>query len=438
MANDFYAERFITERWPYDDQTIRYVRSATGSDNNDGLTPGTAWQTLEKGLESFAIAGVNKSWVLDLAGTFTGANTLNLGGTQLAGIDADLDVAATGPDNFIAYSSCQLRASLDEVVPAINITGTALQPTTGFYILTVSNALVAGAHEGQILAGTGLLEWARIIRNTVNTITVAVSLSNPSTWTAPAIYQEGATISYGDAGNFFEQATYLITLCDWSFSGIAFTSNGAAKDSAINVISNATTFFQGCSFRGLYLQGGSGLVTFDTCDVYDKLYGHDGSSVLWRNSTFRDLGYRCHGANTNGNNSWIDCAFTGGLDPFGEGNVESTFYFNLTRCWFDDSADDAIHVLFGNTRLVDVRIENTAGDCIEVANPSVRLTCTDVDGTTGNLGVGIRALRGAYVTVDGATSVTGALGDLSIGDVGIVTYAALPIVDLGQLVRVSL
>lgn len=440
MSKDFDADRYITKRWPYGDQSIRYVNATTGNDANDGLTPATAWQTLDKGLSSFAIAAVDKSWVLDLTGTFTITNTLNLGGTMLAGLNYDLDLAATGPSNFISKSSCQLRATPTAVVTPIGITGSSTQATTGLYTINVSNVLVAGAHAGQMLLGAGLAEWARIIDNGVGSITVATT-TNPSTWTAPVgIYTEGATISAGDAANFFEGATYLVALCDWAFTGIAFTSNAGAKFAALEVIANAPIYFTQCSFDGLYMRGGPGYVTFDACDFYSsggggaQGYNHDGSTVIVRQSTFRDLEFLCHGSSDSGNNSFIQCGFIDGLLPFGGGNVESQFSFSMNQCFFDGFASDAIHALFGNSRIQNTRIENTTGDAIQTEN--CLLTVTNVDGTTGNTAYGIRILNGAQVNVDAGTSVTGASGDILLGDAGAIAYAAVPAVDLGQLVRV--
>lgn len=442
MAKDFDADRYITKRWPYNDQSVRYVNATTGNDANDGLTPATAWQTLEKGLASFAIAGVNKSWVLDITGTFTGANTLNIGGTMLAGLNYDLDLAATGPDNFISRSSCQIRSSPMVVIDPITISGGSAQATTGLRIVNVTNVLVAGAHVGQMLLGSGLAEWARIIDNTVNTITIATT-TDPAGWTGPVgIYTEGATIEYGDAANFFEGATYLVALCDWAFTGIAFTSNAGAKYAAFEVIANAPVYFTQCSFDGIYLRGGPGYATFDCCDFYSsggggaQGYNHDGSSVIVRQSTFRDLEFLCHGSSDSGNNSFIQCGFAGGLLPFGGGNVESRFSFGMNQCYFDGFTNDAIHVLFGNTRIQNTLIENTTGDAIQVENSSVKLRLDNVDGSTGNSAYGIRILNGAQVDVDAATSVTGASGDILLGDAGAITYAAVPAVDLGQLVRV--
>lgn len=440
MSKDFFADRFITKRWPYGDQSIRYVNSTTGSDSNDGLTPGTAWLTLDKGLTSFAIAAEGKSWILDLTGTFTIADTLNIGGTMLAGLNYDLDLAATGPSNFISKSSCQLRATPTAVVTPITITLSTPQATTGLYTITVTNVLVAGAHVGQMLLGSGLAEWARIIDNGVGTITVTTA-TDPATWTADiGIYTEGATIAAGDAANFFEGATYLIGLCDWAFTNIAFTSNGGSKYVALEIIAHAPLYFTQCSFDGIYLRGGAGYVTFDCCDFYSsggagsQGYNHDGSSVIIRQSTFRDLEFLCHGSSDSGNNSYIQCGFAGGTLPFGGGNVESRFTFDVNQCYFDGFAADAIHALFGNCRVRNTLIENTTGDAIQAEN--CLLTVTNVDGSTGNTAYGIRILNGAQVNVDAGTSVTGASGDILLGDAGAVAYAAVPAVDLGQLVRV--
>lgn len=432
MAKDFDADRYITKRWTVNETNVRYVRSATGSDANDGLTPATAWATLEKGLTSFAIAAVNESWVLDIAGTFSGSETLNIGGTQLGGLNNNLDLAATGPDNFLAYSHGQIRAALSEVIAPITISGSSAQATTGLYTINVTNVLVAGAHVGQILAAEGLVEYARITANGVGTITVSTT-TDPSTWTGTVgIYEEGATITYSDAVSY-NQSVQLIALMDWFFTGINFEVPDPALVS-MSCIANAPIYFQLCKFNGIYLSGPE-TTTFDACDI-NAFYTHDGAGVLTRNSTFRDVEFLCHGASASGTNDWTQCVFLDGVSPFGAGNVESVFYFNLTNCFFDGFATDTIHALFGNSRMTDCLITNTAGDAIETNGPNVRLDLNNVDGSTGNTGVGIRILNGSQVDVDAATSVTGAGGDISLGDAGVIAYAAVPAVDLGQLVRI--
>lgn len=88
MSKDFLADRYITKRWAFGDQVVKYVRSVTGND----LNPGTVllpWATLEHALASFAIAAVNHQWVIDLGsgdGTVAvfadATGPLNLGGTM--------------------------------------------------------------------------------------------------------------------------------------------------------------------------------------------------------------------------------------------------------------------------------------------------------------------------------------------------------------------
>lgn len=427
----FGAERYLTRRWPYNDQSIRYVRSATGNDNNDGLTPATAWQTLDRGLQSFAIAGVNKIWTLDIAGTFADATRpLNIGGTMLGGLDSDLDFLATAPGNFIGRNHCQLVSEPVAVLSPLTITLAAAGATTGLYTITVAEVLVPGAHAGQILIGDGLVEYARILSNTANQIFVMTRV-NPTTWTAPVgIFQAGATIQYGDPGNFFEQATYLIALTDWFFSGISFQSTADSKQSSLNIIANAPIFFQMCDFAGIYLQGGSDLVTFDACDVHDHFFGHDGPALAYRTSTIRNLGFRFHGSSASGNTTFSDLGVTGCTNALGAGNSESRYSFAVVSGHFEGNADDAINCRFGNNSITNTLLQANGKDGLLATGPSTLVRMTNVDGTL-NAGHGVLVRNGAQVDADAATTVTGGVGDISVGAAGTFAWAALPVVDLG-------
>lgn len=428
-----YAERHTTKRWPLNDRVVRYVRAVGGDDEDDGLTPDTAWATLKKGLESFAIAGVNRSWILDIAGTFSDSDPLNIGGASLGGINSNLDFGATGPNNFFSYTHGQIRSAPVVVVTPITITGTSTQATTGFYIVNVSNTLVAGAHEGRMLLGQGVVEWARIVANTTNSITIC-STTNPNGWAGPiGIYEEGATASFGNASDA-NSGVQIIAQMDWTISGVSFTKPSAGHVSVL-CTANAPVTFQMCKLQGLFLFGNSNYTTIDVCDIYDGFFTQDGASVLSRNSVYRDLNYLCHGAGSTGTNDWIECAFLRGVNPFGGGNAESCFYFNLSNCFFDDFAGVSVAAKFGNSTMTNVLIENSGGDCVQTDGP-VKLVMNNVDGATGNAGVGVRAQNGSQVDVSAATSVTGAGGDVVVGSLGTFAYGNLPQTDPTQLVRV--
>ena len=64
------------------------------------------------------------------------------------------------------------------------------------------------------------------------------------------------------------------------------------------------------------------------------------------------------------------------------------------------------------------------------------VTMTNVAGTNGGA-YGVQLSDGAQLINSGGNAVTGATNDLDVGDAGAFAWSDVPIVDLGQLCRVS-
>lgn len=451
MSKDVFADRFTSLRWPYQSQVVRYVRSVTGSDLNDGASPATAWQTLEHALQSFAIVGVNHQWVIDLgsgvadtAGVFATPNALNLGGVMLGGINFSLDFAATGPDNFASHAMCQIRSSPIQVADPgpgplgpLTITGSVADPTTLRRTITVAENLTAGAHVGRLLLGSGLGEWTRIVSNTLHDIVCTTSV-DPATFTAPVtIYEEGAIIRSGDPAEVFEQAAYLMNLSEWQFTGIAFESTADSKSDALSVYANAPLTFWMCKFAGLTMWNGPGNIIAEACDVHDHFWGHNGAECQWANSLFRSTAPRFHGSSPSGTNSFTDCTMVGLGEAVGFGNVASRWSAHLDRCDVSGSAGDGVRFSFGNSRITNSNVHNNGKDAV-YAEKHAWVDMNTVIGAA-NAGVGLRAESGAQVDANACT-VTGGGGDIILGAAGVIAWGAVPATDVGapipQFVRV--
>lgn len=438
MAKPFDAERYLTRRWAYGTAALIYYVRPGGSDTNDGLTPATAFATLERALHFMAISDVNLPVVIDVTG-MTGANAisgnsvLNLGGNTLGGLSFDLDLAATSPNNFFSRQSHQIRSDL-ALVQGLTVTGSAFNATTGLLTLTVSDALVANALRGKFAVGSVLGEYGCIRSNTggagPNTIQVAniIGLTNPV-----GAYEPGATLRFGDAANFFEQAIYLNALSDWSLQGLFIESNGP-KATAINIWPNAPVYLTLCDVAGMSVRSGSGQVVIDGSYIHDQTFAQDGGSISAAQSYFRSLSFLCHGSGDAGLNEWIGVMFEG-CTPFGGGNVESNCSFEVQNAQFDGALTNAVQALFGVSRLRNTIIQNSGASGVVARNP-VALTLDNVQGT-GNVGYGLEAYYGAIVRNAGATAITGTLNDVVVGAVGAATWAGTPITDADQLVRVG-
>lgn len=413
-------------------QEIRYLRPG-GDNGNDGLTPATAWagdlDGLKQAIEWLASGAYALSQIIDITGcTVSAAEELFLGGANLGSLNYNLDFSGTGPSNFLALSSFQLRAEPTPVLAGLNITGVAQDAASRLYTATVSNVLVANAHIGQMVLGEVPGEWARVVSNTANTLLLTTS-TNPQGWTNPGIYTEGATLTLGDPAAFFGNAVSFLANGDWFMSGIRFESTGGSKNSAVYAITNAPVFWQMCAFEGHYLAGGTAPSFMDCCFIDGGTWGIDGGQLTMRQCFVNAATPSFHGAGGTGNSDAIDCYFNALPAPYGGGNVESAFYAHLDNVHFNACTAGAVQFSFGNSRITDARFENTTGDCV-IVEKKCHALMSNVQGTTGNTGYGCRIRNGAQVDVSGTMSVSGALGNRIVGGNAVGVWATLPETDV--------
>lgn len=434
MAKPLNADRYLTRRWPYGSTEIVYYVRPGGDDDNNGLTELTAFATLERALHFMSIAEVNQSVIVDITGmTINATSVLNIGGTTLGGVNNDLDVTATSPNNFFSRRHRQIRAEL-QLSQALTVTGSSFDATSGILTLTVSTALVANALRGLFAVGAGLGEYGVIRSNTggagPNTIEVCntVGLSNPV-----GAYTTGATMTFGDPANFFEQAIYLQALCDWTIQGITITSNGP-KATAIGVLGCTSVSLTLCDIAGIQIAG-RGPTVIDSCLVRDETYAQDGGGVRATQSLFRALNFLCHGNGGDGLNEFVASCFDANNDPFGGGNVESQFNFYVASCEFANNVGGAIQAIGGVSRVQDTVIENNGGSGV-TAQDGATVTLDNVQGS-GNVGYGAVVRYGAQIKRENASAVTGTLDDIFVGTVGAAGWGDIPITDLDELARIG-
>lgn len=443
-TGDVAIDRLITQPWPYGTAPLVFYVRPAGNDANNGTSALTAFATLGRALREMNLYSVNQPVIIDVTGmtgasAISGDEVLNLGGTNLGGISFDLDLTATAPNNFFSRRHRQIRSELS-LVQALTVTGSAFNATTGLLTLTVSDALVANALRGLFAVGSVLGEYGCIKSNSggagPNTIEVAniVGLTNPV-----GAYAPGATLTFGDAANFFEQAIYLEAMCDWTLQGLTISSNGP-KDVALSIWPNAAVDVVLCDLLGVEINAGGGHVTLDACYVHGELFSHDGATLTVTQSFFRDMSFLCHGSGGSGLNEWIGNMIQL-AGSFGGGNLESNYSFEMQSCQVEDGVDEGIHILFGTSRVRDVRVLNCLKSGIKV-DGQVTAVLDNVQGS-GNTGYGVEATHGAAVQPLVTTAVTGTTNDVFLGDLGAITWAAIAaspggaVTDLGQLVRVG-
>lgn len=440
--SDHAIQRLINTRWPAKTaETVRYLRPG-GSLTATGASSLDPWPDTEAGLERalafMAAFSMNAPVALDITGcNIAGGQLLQMGGEMLGGIDNGFDFTATGPDNFFSRAQCQIRAEPELVVDNIAITGSSFEPTTGLLTLTVSNVLVANAHIGQFLIGDGLGEYATIWANTANTISLCTTTDVAATWTLhKAIYTYGGSLTFGDASDFGNGPMHLLALCDWWFSGIKFASTADYAASAIYVWPYAPVYFQLCDLVGLYLVAGGETVYCDSTYIHDAYIGHDGGAMTLRTSLIKNVLPSLHGSGGKGRlTNMVQSVFDGLFDPWGSTSPGNSYNWSAENSMFINGDKQGCAFGHGSGRISNCLVDNNGGVGVLLAEGAI-VTMTNVDGTNGGA-YGVQLSDGAQLINSGGNAVTGATNDLDVGDAGAFAWSDVPIVDLGQLCRVS-
>jgi hypothetical protein len=436
IPGDVGINRLITHPHDADAAELVFYLSPTGDDDDDGLTPATAFLTLPRAMRELDLYSVNRTVgiQLEVGMSVTLAELFQSGGTQLGSINSGINLGATSPNNFFSKRNRFIRSELAEVIAELDVTAQAFDPITGLITLTVTDALTPNQLVGMFAVGAVLGEYGVIAEHTdgagPNTIQVAnqVGLTEPI-----GVYEPGASITTGDETDFFEQCWNHNSLCDWTFQGLNIL-HPDGKVAAITVWPHAPTTFTLCHVNGMTLHAGAGVVTIDACYI-TSFFAQDGATCSVTQSFFQTVDFLCHGSGSSGLNEWVG-TFMRGCAPFGGGNIESRYSFFATGCDIADGTGAGVMVIFGTSRMVDCEINDNTGSAIYV-DQQATVYLDNIQGT-GNGDYGVEAYFGSFVRNYNGTSVDGNLGEVVIGDMGDVGWAAISgaaVVDLGQLVR---
>jgi hypothetical protein len=439
MIGDFAVNRLITSPYPAAEADLIFYVRPGGSDNAAGTTPATAFATFDRAVREMDLYSVNRSVILDVtdmigANAITGNYVQQLAGTNLGGIRFDLDLTATSPNNFFSRSHRQIRSEL-ALDTELEVTAQAFDATSGILQLTVADALVINELRGLFAVGSVLGEYGVIQSNSGGAGPNTIEVANIIGLTAPVgAYGPGAELGFGDALNPFEQAIYLLAMCDWNLQGLRIVSNGP-KAASISVWPNAPVHFTLCEIEGLEINEGSGTVYLDACFLNGASFIQDGATLTSQQSYYFSTSFLCHGSGASGLNELVGNIFEACITGFGGGNAESRYSYQMENCRFASMSNEGAFALFGNSRIEDSTF-NLCNKSAIVATNQVVLLLVNVQGV-GNTGFGCEASYGAIVRNSGGTAVTGTTNDISVGALGANTWAATPLTDLDQLVRVG-
>lgn len=433
MIGDFAANRFITLLWPVGTTALTWYVRPTGDDDNDGTTALTAFATLGRALREVPLYGANQPTIIDVTGmTIAVAELLQLGGGAL-GATINTYLTPVVPD-LPNRRQVQLRADLT-AVQAFTITSQVADPATNLTTVTVAEAITPGALDDLILidvdGGIGpIVKDGYTSGAGPNTIYVASATTFAADATA---YAPGATLTYGDPAQGLDGAIYLTALADWSFRGIGFASTAASKAAAFTVWAHQPVDFYACVFDGLHLAGGAAQVfTYGSIIRDGSLLLEGGANLLAQKTTGHDLTVSTTKGRATLNEVVLDTC-----SPFGGGSSSSQFSGEVTQTEIRNGTGAGIQCRFGTWALSNLRCTDNLGSGVYVLG-AFEVVMTTVVGTGNDYG--LECQRNASVTTDSSTDVTGASGDVLLGNAGTFAWTdfspVLPTTDTEQLVRV--
>lgn len=435
MIGDFASDRFILLTWPTGEAALTWYVRPGGDDNNDGTTALTAFATIARALREVPLYAANRPTVIDVTGmTIAIAELLQLGGGSL-GSTINTYSTPVVPD-LPNRRQVQIRADLDPV-QVLNVTSQVADPATNLTTLTVSDAITPGALDDLILVDTdgGI---GPIVKNGYtsgagpNTIYVSSATTFAAVTTA---YQPGATLTFGDPTQGLDGAIHLTALADWSFRGLGFASTAASKTAALTVWAHQPVDIYACVLDGLHLVGGaSQVLAYGSIVRNGGLIIEGGANLVAQKTTGHDLTLTCVRGRATLSEVVLDTC-----SPFGAGAGSSSSQFSseVSQAEIRNGTGAAVQCRFGTWALSNLRCTDNLGSGVYVLG-AFEVTMTTVVGTGNDYG--LECLRNASVTTDSSTDVTGASGDVYLGNAGTFAWTdfspTLPITDTEQLVRV--
>lgn len=431
MRGDHASNRYILLTWPVGQAALTWYVRPGGDDNDDGQSALTAFATLGRALREVPLYAANRPSIIDVTGmTIAEAELLQLGGAALGGIIGTAD-AVPAPPLVPGRRQVQIVAT-PTVVQALNVTSDATNPTSGLVTLTVSDAIAPGALDNLIVGGAGAGELAAIKSYTTGAGPNTIEIDATSAPSAPVrAYAPGASLTYGDPAQALDGAIHLHALADWSFQWIAFASTAGAKPCALTIWPDAPVQLIGCVLDGLQIMAGGGAVHLYASVVKDASLVLDGANVLLERTALRSLtALDCNGSSAAGATTLTQSSVQG-CPPWGGGISTSRFACAVTNSEVLDGVGNGIDCRFGVWTISDALVATCGGSGIYVQDASVSINSV---GGAGNVGYGLRAAWFCNVNAD--ATVTGTLGDVSLGDAGVFAWAELPATDLERLARV--
>ena len=397
---------------------VRYVRSG-GDNNNDGLTPATAWATFVYGCSQFLGHVDNGCQVLDITG-----------------ITEEL------PDNFILPSVVTNTAFLGwspgfiglaygltihsdlhvtNIVLPSNITGVVINPNTAQQTIQTNLVFGINALQGRIVSQFGIPMG--VVRSNTGT-DILVTASALSAVDPIEISLPGATLT-ANAGS--SSTTLAIEGGPYTLIEGVSLEAPQAGGFALLVETPLQTLIEGCWVESFVSFFGMDLVEFFYSYIFPSAGGND--NCFYQNLLLS--GVLCTDINfiaANNSNFQADQIRVQGCGPIfcSLTSEPRAMAGSISSCEVINSTTNAFLMNGSGAFTISGFTVDGSGASPVKANGTIRVDVSNAPVGVGNAGFGIELADGAHCNIAVTTTIlAGAGGEVKIGNLAVTTYAAI-------------
>jgi len=400
-----------------------YVNSSLGSDSNIGTSAALAYRTIDHAMAQIPVLSENDTFIINLAGA---ANHVVSNGFKINQFLGNKDFFVSNSGFYSTDAPLTFRATAAPILlPGVVIASQTFNPWSGLTrIATTNNVLIANLTGKFVRDALGNIACIRT--NTINTFDIAFA----GAMTAPlTFFGTGATIVPTTAGG--STPTALVSGGKVAFQGV-FIDNTSAGD-----------FFAGLAVD----DGGSAVV--EACHIvsyWGSLAGALNPSRLLALASNFDGGYVALGAQAKlqaSRSVFFQNDFSISMSPmcealldqcwafqtvtplFSTGNnyPRSPGFLKLNNCNVESAVSLAIMQSSGQLILSSVDVSDAGSSGVYLSD-NAACAAASLGSTVDNSSFGVVAYSGAQASVGGATDIGGGAGDLAVGSLPPMTWAA--------------
>jgi hypothetical protein len=437
--------------------TIIYARPTGNDTTGDGKSPATAYATFSRAIRDVPqMIPPGNDYIVDI----TGVTELLPPGYALPAIKSSgyYNVTVNDLDTRVFRAALGIRAQYvpfsgvpvaDRTIALGEIVSVVSDPDTGQIVITTTKAWVPGALRGAIIqTGSSPKRTAMVYENTANALILANTSTN-AVWFAPTapfqLLEQSATLTAQDDGINYTGVSFR-NIDSLFVDGVRFRNADPSPYSySVNIVGCPTPIFGACDIEGIYIGPLTQYTYLASTMLRNKIIESEGqTSLYFAGSVLQDMPTMytydvefiqlagCGVRNCAAIGPRPATIFTPAFTTVGTGSATK---IAVTNTQIDGSVADTDYGTPGYgilnnalaASIANCRISGCAADAIYSTAGSSAIVQHVVG--LGNGGVGVLADMGSQVSVDAATTVSGAGGACKAGSL---LAAAFPAAGFAQ------